>query len=127
MAQVTIEGSKVTPTTFLKPGARITVERTPYINRLISRGYVNLVSKAEPIHESEDSIMNGIAQEVDEQRKAAAREHSLTGAPARNALTDDWRAFLTSKGFDVPEAATRADMINAWEASQRTDNGAPVD
>lgn len=121
MAQVTIEGSKVTPTTFLKAGARITVERTNYISKLIARGYVNLIQ----VHESPETIMSTIEQEVDEQREAAASEHALTGAPARNGLTDDWRKFLSGKGFEIPETATRAEMIEAWEASRT--HGQPVD
>ncbi|ASU00805.1 hypothetical protein NTR1_43 [Nocardia phage NTR1] len=43
MARVTIEGS-ITPSTFLARGARLTVERTSYIDKLISRGYVTVVA-----------------------------------------------------------------------------------
>lgn len=122
MAQITIEGSKTTPTTFLKAGSRITVERTGYIDKLIARGYVNVVQ----IHESPKTIMNEIEQEVDEQRDAAAKEHALTGAPARNALTEDWRTYLTDRGFAGLENATRAEMIAAWEEDQ-ANRGLPVD
>lgn len=118
MTQVTIEGSKTNPNTFLKPGAQITVERTSLIDKLLRRGFVNLIETPDPIHEPTPAIMNEIEQEVDEQREAAASEHALTGAPARNASTEDWRTYLSGKGFAVPESATRAEMIAAWEASQ---------
>lgn len=118
MTQITIEGSTTTPTTFLKAGARITVERTSYIDKLIGRGYVNVVQVHEPIHESTPAIMNEIEQEVDGQREAAAAEHALTGAPARNGLTEDWRNYLTERGFSGLETATRAEMIAAWEEDQ---------
>lgn len=42
MARVTLEGS-ITPSTFLARGKRMTVERTPFINKLIHKGYVNVV------------------------------------------------------------------------------------
>lgn len=126
MAQVTIEGSKTNPTTFLKPGARITVERTSYINKLIAHGYVNTVQTHEEIRDSPEAIMSAIEEKVDEEYAAAAAEHALTGAPARNASTDDWRAYLTDKGFAIPATATRAQMITAWEASQKP-HGESVD
>lgn len=43
MARVTLEGS-ITPSTFLARGKRMTVERTEFINKLIRRGYVNVVA-----------------------------------------------------------------------------------
>jgi hypothetical protein len=42
MARVTLEGS-ITPSTFLPRGRRLTVERTPYIDKLIQRGYVVVI------------------------------------------------------------------------------------
>lgn len=42
MARVTLEGS-ITPSTFLARGKRMTVERTEFIDKLIRRGYVNVV------------------------------------------------------------------------------------
>ena len=42
MARVTLEGS-VTPSTFLARGKRMTVERTDFIDKLIRKGYVNVV------------------------------------------------------------------------------------
>lgn len=107
MAQVTIEGSRVTPTTFLAPGARITVERTPYIDKLLSRGYVNLVA-TQPAAEHVEQIVTA-------QREAAASEHSLTGAPAKDALKSVWAEFLESKNIEYPADATKAQMIEAWE------------
>lgn len=109
MAQITIEGSKTTPTTFLKPGARITVERTPFINKLLSRGYVNLVP-AQPAKEHGEQI-------VTTQRETAANERSLTGAPAESAAKSVWAEFLAAQEppVEYPADATKAQMIEAWD------------
>lgn len=40
MAQVTIEGSRTTPSTYLAAGDRITVELTPFVQKMIRSGYV---------------------------------------------------------------------------------------
>lgn len=42
MARVTLEGS-ITPSTFLARGKRMTVERTEFIDKLIRKGFVNVV------------------------------------------------------------------------------------
>lgn len=112
MAQITIEGSKVTPTTFLKPGARITVERTRYIDNLLRRGYVNLIA----VHEQADP------QPVDE---VPAPEPDPFGEPPESAAKSVWAEFLTTKGVEFPSGATKADMITAWNESQHGD--APSD
>lgn len=52
MARVTLEGS-VTPSTFLARGKRMTVERTPFIDKLIRRGYVNVVDHPDAVEEVE--------------------------------------------------------------------------
>ena len=52
MARVTLEGS-ITPSTFLARGARLTVEHTPYIEKLIRKGYVNVVGTPDAVAEVE--------------------------------------------------------------------------
>lgn len=113
MAQITIEGSKTTPTTFLKPGARITVERTPYINKLISKGYVHLV-KDQPAAEHIDQV-------VAEQRPAADNEQ-FTGAPPESAAKSVWAEFL---GIEDASQMTKAEMIEQWRS--RDADAQPVD
>lgn len=103
MAQITIEGSKVTPTTFLKPGAQITVERTGYIDNLLRRGYVNLIR----IHEQDDP------QPVDE---TPAMESDASGEPPESAAKSVWAAFLAEQDVEYPADATKAQMIEAWNA-----------
>jgi hypothetical protein len=117
MAQITIEGSKTTPTTFLKPGKRITVERTSLINRLLAKGYVTLVP--------DPSAKEHVEQIVDDQREAAAKERALTGEPAESAAKSVWAEFLTGRGVDYPADATKAQMIEAW--SNRGADSDPVD
>lgn len=52
MARVTLEGS-ITPSTFLARGKRMTVERTEFIDKLIRRGYVNVVATPDAVTEVE--------------------------------------------------------------------------
>jgi hypothetical protein len=104
MAQITIEGSKTTPTTFLAPGRRITVERTDYINKLLSRGYVNLVEqpKAEVPAEPEAEVKN--APKIE--------------APAESAAKSVWADFL---GIEDSSQMTKAEMIEEWNARKPVD------
>lgn len=109
MAQVTIEGSKTTPTTFLAPGRRITVERTSYINKLLSRGYVDLIEE----HAAE-------AQAEPETKAEDAPETDLA-VPAESAAKSMWADFLDTRGVTYPADSTKAQMIEAWNASQSVD------
>jgi hypothetical protein len=117
MAQVTIEGSKTIPTTFLRPGRRLTVERTPFINKLISKGYVNVVA--------DQPAVEHVVQIVETQREAAKNEKALTGAPAESAAKSVWAEFLDSRGVEYPADATKAQMIEVWE--RYVSNGVSVD
>lgn len=48
MAKVTIVGSHSNKNTSLPPGVVVTVERTPEVSKLISRGYAHVVPDAAP-------------------------------------------------------------------------------
>lgn len=124
MAYVTIEGSVTTPSTFLAPRARITVERTTYIDKLIARGYVNVIERITP-----EAAADEVEQATECQREAAASEHALTGAPPRNGRTEEWAKFLESKGYRVDPAANRDALIAAWDAIQKesADGGPATD
>lgn len=113
MAQVTIEGSKTTPTTFLAAGVRVTVERTDYINKLIKRGYVHVIAD-QPAKEH-------VEQVVETQREAAANEQALTGVPPESAAKSVWADWLTAHEVTYAADATKAQMIEAWNASQPVD------
>ncbi len=110
MAQVTIEGSSILKSTFLKPKARITVERTKYIDNLIRRGYVNLIAVHEDIREPEPVIMN-------------EPEADPFGTPPESATKAVWQEFLTEQGVAYPADATKAELLEAWSAH----NAKPVD
>lgn len=72
MAAVTIEGS-ITPSTYLAMGARATVERTEFIDMLIQRGYVVVISEAAaepeptPVKKSEPRKRTGRAKAVSDE------------------------------------------------------------
>ncbi|AKF14285.1 hypothetical protein SEA_VINCENZO_23 [Mycobacterium phage Vincenzo] len=104
MAKVTIEGS-ITPSTFLARGARVTVQRTERVERLIKAGFVVEVPDARTDTE----------READDQAQAARDE---LGVPARNASRDDWAEFLASHptGGFVTEGKNRDQLIAEWDA-----------
>lgn len=118
MTRVTIEGT-ITPSTFLGTGKRVTVERTPYISKLIARGYVRVVG--DPPAKAE------VEQIVDTAREAAARELALTGAPSRTALKEVWVAFLEEAQVPYPANATKTRMIEIWEAHRKSLSDTPDD
>lgn len=108
MARVTIEGS-ITPSTFLRRGHRMTVERTDYIEKLIRGGYVvvvrNLPADTEVV-------------EIPAAQMPASRGESevRTDPPARNAKRSDWADFLESQDIEFGEFDTRDELIARWDA-----------
>lgn len=128
MAQVTVEGSHITPSTFLAAGARVTVERTKYIENLIKRGYVNVIQIHEPIRESAPAIVN----ETDKAEPVLTSDEMQTiagaayGAPPSSAAKSVWAEFLSSNSVEYPDDATKADMIQLWNQSEAA-YGKPVD
>lgn len=104
--RVTIEGT-VTPSVHLGKGERRTVERTEFVDKLIARGYVSVITEhPEPVIE-EDPVEPG--------------EAPVTVSPARNASRSVWADFLTDAGVPYPGDATRDELVAAW------DNQLPAD
>lgn len=104
MARVTIEGSRLSPSTFLAAGERATVQRTDRVERLIARGFVVEVPEQRTATEVE----------ADEQADQSREE---LGVPARNASRDDWAEFLARHpGGFVTEGKDRAALIAEWDA-----------
>jgi hypothetical protein len=114
MARVTIEGS-VTPSTYLSRGKRTTVERTPFIDKLIRKGFVNVVQTHDA---TPRDVVTEIEQHTDEVKEAARLELKVRpdDAPARNASTEEWAQFLEDREIAFPEGSTRADLIARWDA-----------
>lgn len=101
--KVTIEGS-LTPSTYLPRGVRRVVTLTPFIERLVRRGFVRILPE-EP---------------TTEEVAVAATDP----APARNATRDEWAEFLERQGFTVADSATRTELIATWdEASGASTDG----
>ena len=110
MAQVTLEGS-ITPSTYLARGARVTVERTPYVDKLIRKGYVVVIGAAA----AKTPVVEEITRIVEAQRETVDNERQLTGAPARNAGRDVWAEFLRKEEFEVGDDETRNELISRWD------------
>lgn len=70
-----------------------TVSLTEFVQSWVDRGWVRVVS-----------------------RRASAPA-PVDEAPAGNASKKKWREFLEGRGVDIPEGATRADMIELWDAA----------
>jgi hypothetical protein len=92
MALITLVGSN-TPSTFLARGARVTVERTAYVDKLIRRGYVNVVYS----------------------QTSAETVEAQPSAPAVNALKAEWSNFLEAQGISYIEGATKQELISIWK------------
>lgn len=107
MARVTVEGT-LTPSTFLARGARVTVERTRYINKLIARGYIKVVAELPDREAPAQAAENAPAPSEDTDATAPAR------APGTSATKAEWQAFLREEGFDVPDDWTKAQLIEVW-------------
>lgn len=111
MALVTLEGTS-TPSTYLARGARKTVERTGYVNKLIRGGYVRVVQE----HRAMEEVLTTAAQ----QYEAAVLERQITTAPTAVDPKPVWADFLERQHISYPKKATRADMIARWEAASGT-------
>ncbi|AHB79342.1 hypothetical protein JAMAL_22 [Mycobacterium phage JAMaL] len=104
MARITIEGSRLSPSTFLAAGERATVQRTERVERLLARGFVVEVPEQRTVTEVE----------ADEQADQSREE---LGVPPRNASRDDWAEFLAQHpGGFVTEDKDRAALIAEWDA-----------
>lgn len=101
MTSVTIEGS-LTPCTELGRGERRTVALTERVQRLIDRGYFNVVAYHEIETVGEVATLPG-----DDSAE-------IPSEPAEDSLKGVWQAWLDYKGVWYPTDATKADLIAAW-------------
>lgn len=110
MAGVTIEGSRLSPSTFLAAGERVTVQRTKRIDDLIAAGFVVVVD--------ERTTTEREADEQAEQSRADLTPYTLDNPPKRNASREDWSEFLAahSELGIVTEGKDRDELIAAWDA-----------
>lgn len=81
MARVTLEGS-ITPSTFLARGKRMTVERTEFIDKLIRKGFVNVVPDPDAKTEVESVTAPRLAA-----AKAEKAVQKTARKPARKRVT----------------------------------------
>ncbi|AKY02736.1 hypothetical protein AVV09_gp23 [Mycobacterium phage BrownCNA] len=118
MARVTIEGSRLSPSTFLAAGERITVQRTERVERLIASGFVVEVADARTDTERE-------ADEQAEQSRTDLTPYTLDNPPKRNASREDWAEFLGAHGAlgIVTEGKDRDALIAAWDDYLRDQQG----
>lgn len=112
MARIMIEGT-VTPSTYLGRGERTVVEDTPFIRKLVRRGYVRIV-KEPP---ARPPVQFDITESVERQQAAAVQERRLLTPPDADAPKAEWRQFLDEQGIAYPNRATLADLISRWEAA----------
>ena len=118
MARVTIEGSRLSPSTFLAAGERITVQRTERVERLIASGFVVEVADERTDTERE-------ADEQAEQSRADLTPYTLDNPPKRNASREDWAEFLAAHSAlgITTEGKDRDALIAAWDDYLRDQQG----
>ncbi|UPK64899.1 hypothetical protein MYP14_05985 [Rhodococcus pyridinivorans] len=99
--RITVEGT-ITPSTFLAAGARRTVTRTAFVEKLIGKGFIRVVDDETTTVESQPVAEEEIATEV----------------PARNAKREVWAAFLERLDPDIhfTDEDGRDDLIALYES-----------
>lgn len=110
MASVTVRGS-IMPCGFLARGAEATVQRTPFVDRLIAQGFLDVLV------EHDDSVPAQADERTEDEQyhddiAQAARDE--LGVPHLNASREDWAEFLATKPGIVTEGKNRAQLIEAW-------------
>ena len=98
--RITVEGT-ITPSTFLAAGARRTVTRTAFVEKLIGKGFIRVVD--------EPTVLE--SQPVTE-------EETATEVPARNAKREVWAEFLSRLVPEIQFADEdgRDDLIALYES-----------
>lgn len=111
MSTVIIEGS-ISPSSFLARGDRQEVQRTPFVDALISGGFVDV------IEEIEDVFVPPPADLTNPPTEQLSGE--LPDPPARNASRDDWAEFLANypEGEFVTEGKKHGELLAAWDEHQ---------
>ena len=121
MARVTVEGT-ITPSTFLARGARLTVERTEYIEKLIRRGFIQVVG-TQPQAPAQ-ALVEETPTPAPVEETAVPADAEPQPTPPRNARRDTWAAFLDQEKIAYEDSDSRDDLIERWENSQpQADNG----
>lgn len=96
MTAVTIEGT-ITPSAFLPTGDRVTVDRSPFIDRLIRNGFVRVIEETPASGVSVMEALTGVVPKPDR--------------PARSASKNAWRAHLDLLGVPWNGDMKRDDLI----------------
>lgn len=102
MSTITIRGEK--STVELARGEEVTVEHTPDIDDMISRGYVVEV----PRSQERVSIVND-ADEND--------DSTIDEVPTKSSTVDQIRKYLDEKGIDYDSSAKKPQLVEVLEAS----------
>lgn len=102
MATVTIEGT-IIPSAFLPTGDRVTVDRSPFIDRLIRNGFVRVIEETPAPGVTVMEALTGVA--------TGPVDGPVEQRPARSASKDAWRAYLDGAGIPWSDDMRRDDLI----------------
>lgn len=112
MSSVTIRGS-IMPCGFLPRGEERTVQRTPFVERLIEQGFVDVIAGCEIDHvvaaQAEPEAL------TDKIVSGDPTPHTFDNPPARNASREDWAEFLAARTNIVTEDKNRAELQAEWD------------
>lgn len=103
---VTIEGSP-TPCVFLPMGQQRTVTKSEFIDTLVAKGYVTILSTTTT--PDPDPVDRGVLPEIPAPRKTPK---------GTRATVAEWRAHLDHYKVPYDPEGTKADLIAAWEARE---------
>lgn len=107
MAKITVEGSRLSPSTFLAAGERASFQHTKRIDALIAAGFIVKV---------DDETGEVVETEV-EGGGTGQLVPDAENPPKRNASREDWAEFLAQHpdGY-VTEGKDRDTLIAEWDA-----------
>lgn len=123
MSTVVIEGS-LSPSSFLARGDRMEVQRTEFVDKLITGGFVDVISEIEdpevtPPAELGDVLVPPLSDADANQPAADPPPRSGAGSGR-----EEWAEFMAKHpaGF-VTEGKDRTDLIGEWDAYVQKQSG----
>lgn len=103
---IVIEGT-VTPSTFLATGERRTVTRTPFIDKLIAKGFVRVF----------DVLTTPLPESIPVEQTTDEVEDTAVVVPKKNETREVWAEFLARRRIPFTDDDRRDDLIAIYENS----------
>jgi hypothetical protein len=127
MSSVTIRGSYTSPSSFLAAGVEATVQRTALIDKLIDKGFVDLLAEKDAPSPPESVTPEPeSAPEVPD--NAPEVPDNAPAPPPKNATREAWAEFLAAHfGGFITEGKSRDQLVGEWEVYEDTHSAPPAE